>query len=577
MFGERYFATRERLSKVVDGTLGLGRDCGAGLLADQLGGVAGGGEDALQGLRRPFLFLVCGEVNAGKSSFLNGLFGAELCPTGELPLTSRVIHYRWNGESSEEEGASGILFHGRAQAFLRDFEVVDTPGTNARSGDHLPLIEDYLRRADVIFFVFPVDNPWGAGTWQLVARMPEEQLDNAAFVLQQSDLRDEGDLEVISGHMRTLAEQKTGRIPQIHTVSAKQALEARRSDPLLSHLWRKSGYAGLERFVSDRVNRNADRFKVLREVRAATQETLRMIEEHIEERTDRLDGDERFLAELENEVDARREKQAMVLSTRLIDLGGVFLRQGQLATRELGQRMAFLQSLVSLFQREKLPHTIEHNLTGAVRDSIAEQAEKDGEELVQSCRAHWETVEPRIRENLAVSPPDFERETENLAGTRDRFVERLGESAKQSVVQLKLRNILDGQLEERRRVLRRYLAAVLLVLTAAGLLGGFGLRTWALTGVGVALLALGVTWLFVKKSRRLLCRDFIERIEDLRQPFTDSLAEDYKDGVREFYLEYGGLFEIVRRRIADQKMLLEPRMKRWNNLFLEIKAIEQEL
>jgi hypothetical protein len=69
----------------------------------------------------------------------------------------------------------------------------------------------------------------------------------------------------------------------------------------------------------------------------------------------------------------------------------------------------------------------------------------------------------------------------------------------------------------------------------------------------------------------------MERIEDLRQPFADSLAEDYKDGVREFYLEYGGLFEIVRRRIANQKTLLEPRMKRWNNLFLEIKAIEQEL
>ncbi len=577
MFGERYFATRERLSKVVDATLALGRDCGAGLLADQLGGVAGGGEDALQGLRRPFLFLVCGEVNAGKSSFLNGLFGAELCQTGELPLTSRVTHYHWNGESSEGEGEGGVLFCGRAQAFLRDFEVVDTPGTNARSADHLPLVEDYLRRADIIFFVFPVDNPWGAATWQLVARMPEEQLDNAAFVLQQSDLRDEGDLEVISGHMRTLAEQKTGRTPQIHVVSAKQALQARRSDPMLSHLWRKSGYAGLERFVSERVNCNADRFTVLREVRKATQETLRMIEEHIEERTDRLDGDERFLAELENEVDARREKQATVLSARLIDLGGVFLRQGQLATRDLGHRMAFLQSLVSLFRREKLPHTIEHNLTEAVRDSIAEQAEKDGGELVQSCQAHWETVEPRIRENLAVSPPNFERETENLAGTRDRFVERLGESAKQSVAQLKLRNILDDQLEERRRVLRRYLTAVLLVLTVAGLLGGFGLRTWALTGIGTAVLVLGVTWIFVKKSRRLLCRDFIERIEDLRQPFTDSLAEDYKDGVREFYLEYGGLFEIVRRRIADQKMLLEPRMKRWNNLFLEIKAIEQEL
>ena len=99
----------------------------------------------------------------------------------------------------------------------------------------------------------------------------------------------------------------------------------------------------------------------------------------------------------------------------------------------------------------------------------------------------------------------------------------------------------------------------------------------ALGAIGVAVLFLGVAWFFVKKSRKSLCRDFMERIEDLRQPFADSLAEDYKDGVREFYLEYGGLFEIVRRRIADQRTLLKPRMKRWNNLFLEIKAIEQEL
>jgi GTPase Era involved in 16S rRNA processing len=577
MFGDRYFATRERLSQVVDGTLALGRDCGAGLLADHLDGVAGDGEDALRGLKRPFLFLVCGEVNAGKSSFLNGLFGKEFCEVGELPLTNRVTHYHWSSSEKRDEGSDGVVRLGQPHSFLRDFEVVDTPGTDSRTGDHLLMIEDYLRRADVIFFVFPVSNPWGAGTWQLVARMPEEQLGNAAFVVQQSDLKDAGDLEVISGHMRTLGEQKSGIVPEIYPVSAKQALEARRSKPMISHLWRKSGYDDLERFVSDRVNRSAARFEVLRQVRATTQETLRRIEEHIEERADRLDEDERFLAELENEVDERREKQATVLSQRLTDLGGVFLREGQLATRDLGKRMSLMQSLASLFQQEKLPHTIEKNLTKTVRDSVAEQAEKDGDELVGSCKNHWETVEPRIQENLEVSPPDFERETENLAGTRSRFVERLGDSAKQSVAQLKLRNILDGQLEERRQVLRKYLSIVLLGLTGAGLLGGLGLRLWALAAVGVAMLVLGLAWLFVKKSRKLLCRDFMERIEDLRQPFADSLAEDYKDGVREFYLEYGGLFEIVRRRIANQRTLLKPRMKRWNNLFLEIKAIEQEL
>ena len=68
----------------------------------------------------------------------------------------------------------------------------------------------------------------------------------------------------------------------------------------------------------------------------------------------------------------------------------------------------------------------------------------------------------------------------------------------------------------------------------------------------VALGLLGAGAIFAHKSRKLLWKDFVERIEDLRQPFANSLADDYKDGVREFYVEYGGLFEIVRRRIADQ-------------------------
>jgi len=577
MFGERYFATRQRLSKVLDGVLKLGRECGAELLAEDLDAVASGGEDALRELRKPFLFLVVGEVNAGKSSFFNGLFGRELCATGDLPVTKKVVHYRWGRVGAEEEGGEAWEFRSEPEGFLRDFELVDTPGTDFRTNSHLAVIEDYLRKADVIFFVFPVGNPWGAATWQLAARMPSEQLPNAAFVVQQSDLRESGDLEVIMGHMRTLGEQKTGLIPEIFPVSARMAREAKMTTPMVSHLWRKSGYAPVERFISERVNRNEERREVLREVRMATQETLRKIESHIEERTDSLDSDQRFLAELENEVDDRRESQATLLSARLADLGGVFLGQGQLATRELGRRMSFFQSLVSLFQREKLPLGIERDLTEAVKESIAEQTGRDGDELVRSCRAHWKTVEPRIRENLAVSPPDFRKETEDLAGTRERFAERLSESAKQAVAHLKLRSTLDVQMEGRRLILRRYLVIALLALTATGLLGGLGLHPWPWAGLGLAVLVLGLAAIYVKKSRKLLCRDFMERIEDLRQPFANSLAEDYKDGVREFYLEYGGLFEIVRRRIADQKLLLKPRMERWNRLFLEIKAIEQEI
>ena len=73
MFGERYFATRQKLSALVGDTRALARASGVE--------VSGFSEDSelLERLENPCLFVVCGEVNAGKSTLINGLFGEELC------------------------------------------------------------------------------------------------------------------------------------------------------------------------------------------------------------------------------------------------------------------------------------------------------------------------------------------------------------------------------------------------------------------------------------------------------------------------------------------------------------------
>ena len=571
MFGERYFATRERLAEVVLGVGQLGRECGEEIVDAATDG------SFLNHLRKPFLFVVAGEVNAGKSALINALFGQELCEVDALPKTNQVHWYRHGEKSKLTEKRPMLAEQARLLDFLRDFEVIDTPGSDATIEGNLAEIERFLPLADLLFFVFPVGNPWCAATWQLVARLPEEQLGKVAFVLQQSDLKEEADLEVILGHMKTLGEQKTGRIPEIFPVSAKLAMEAKQVNPALSHVLRKSGLPRLDYFISAKISMNPERRKILKEVSRSTQGVLKKIEGLIEERIDSLDSDQRFLAELENEVDLRREGQATALSERLRGLGDVFFRQGQMATRDLGRRMAITQSLVSLFQQEKLPSEIEKSLMEAVKEAVEKQAETDGVELVQSCRNHWETVEPRIRENLDINPPDFQQETESLGGTRKRFMRRLGRSAKQAVAQLKLRNTLDLQMDLRRMILRRYMTLFLTLFTIAGFFGGLGVAIWPWVFLTLAAGTLGVAAIYSKRSRKALCSDFMERIEDLRQPFADSLADDYKDGVREFYLEYGGLFEIVRRRIADQKLLLEPRKERWNDLFLELKAIDQEL
>ena len=196
---------------------------------------------------------------------------------------------------------------------------------------------------------------------------------------------------------------------------------------------------------------------------------------------------------------------------------------------------------------------------------------------MQNCRKHWETAVPRIEERLEQTPPDFNIDADSLSGARQRFIDRLGEASKLSVANLKIRGTLDRQMEERRTVLRYYLTIILSAIMAAGIFGGLGVSLAPWISLGVALFFLFGAALYSQKSKEILSVNFAERIDDLRQPFAESLANDYKDGIREFYMEYGGLFEIVRRRIADQKLLLKPRLERWNNLFLELKAIEQEI
>ena len=571
MFGDRYFATRQRFTDVVTRVRELGEECESDIKA-----LVEDSEYSKE-LRRPFLVVFCGETNSGKSTLINSLFGVDLCETSDRPNTEKIIRYRWGPKEKTDDSAEHVTERYLPLKLLKEFHLVDTPGSDARIPGNTEAIEKFLPLADLLFFVFPGDNPWGANTWQLVSRLPQEQLKNVIFILQQADLKSPQDTEVILGHMQKLGEQKTGEVPRIFPVSAKLAWEARQRDPLPEHLWQRSGFPPLESFVTRKVTGNFDRHRILRDIWDITQGALNRIEQGIQERRITLDSDEYFLKEIETEVHVRRDGQALAFSSKFSTLSDVFMEQGQDANMALNSQLSLVQSLFSLFRREQLPSRIEKRLIEAVKTAVEEHAAKDGEELVQNCRKHWETAVPRIEERLEQTPPDFNVDADSLSGARQQFIDKLGEASKLSVANLKIRGTLDRQMEERRTVLRYYMTIILTSIMTAGVLGGLGISLGPWIALGVAMFFLLGAGLYSQKSKKILSADFAERIDDLRQPFAESLANDYKEGVREFYVEYGALFEIVRRRIADQKLLLKPRLKRWNNLFLELKAIEQEI
>jgi replication fork clamp-binding protein CrfC len=98
--------------------------------------------DTLQGLlrdiREPLLFVVVGEVKAGKSSLLNALFGQEFAKVDVLPATDRVYIFRHGVEEKSVEVSAQLTERYLPIPFLVDF--------NARHQHHGAGASDDYRR-----------------------------------------------------------------------------------------------------------------------------------------------------------------------------------------------------------------------------------------------------------------------------------------------------------------------------------------------------------------------------------------------------------------------------------------------
>src|SRR5437588_5273764 len=149
--------------------------------------------DTLHGLltdiREPLLFVVVGEVKAGKSSLLNALFRQEFAKVDVLPATDRVYIFRYGAEEKSVEVSPQLAERYLPIAFLRDFNVVDTPGTNTMVAEHQTITENFVPRADLVPFVFSVVDPWLQSDWDLLQFLQQRWLKHDAIVHTQTALR----------------------------------------------------------------------------------------------------------------------------------------------------------------------------------------------------------------------------------------------------------------------------------------------------------------------------------------------------------------------------------------------------
>jgi predicted GTPase len=529
------------------------------------------------GLGSPFLFVVCGEVNAGKSTLINGLFGRELCRVNVLPETHRVFWYRYGNPARDVQATPMLEERYRPVEVLRDFNLIDTPGTNSVEQGHQEITERFLPSADLILFVFPVSNPWGAATWNFISSLPAETLERVVFIIQQADQREPNDIQVILGHMADLSMKRIGRVPPIFAVSGKLAYEAKRATPFAADRLKASGISVLEDFISKSVCQSPNRRNALETWRSQAASALRAVEDRIEEHTRAINHQNRFMDEVEREIDDIRETFVKRLPIHLAGVAEVFETEAVWVTKHLRRKLRAFPSIVRLFSGDRTGPEMEAVFIGRLQTTVEAVAEKDGGEVADACQDHWDDLGARVSEAMGVDLNTADPIEETLATAKKRFVTRLGRAARQGIGNLKVRNQLDKELRHRNIALKSFVFMTL-VLTTAGATCGALCVPWApVILCGLATLFLVGAILTAWVTRKSIACEFQIRLLDTCGAFASTLHSDYEEALRIVFRDYAASLANVRTHLAREKLSIEPRLRRWQELFLTLKAIEQEL
>ncbi len=230
---------RKKISAAVQQLLDLTREIGHDSLSNTI-------KDLQDRVLEPFMFVIVGEVKAGKSSFINALLETEedICKVAPSPMTDTIQQIVY-GEPIREEIINPYLkkiYH--PAKVLQDIAIVDTPGTNTIIDHHQEITERFIPGADLIVFVFEAKNPYRQSSWNFFDYIHDEWRKKIIFILQQKDLLPKEDLKVNLVGVEKQAKDKGINVPVVFAVSALMEQTGDKAG---------SGFAELRKFIQDHV------------------------------------------------------------------------------------------------------------------------------------------------------------------------------------------------------------------------------------------------------------------------------------------------------------------------------------
>lgn len=553
LLGKNYFQTREKLATVIESLAELGRE--AGIDPGRISLL----ENLLSNLEDPFLFVVVGEVNAGKSTLLNALFGEDFCTADVIPTTDRIAFFKHGQEPHEFDFSEDIVEVFRPNDFLKDFNIVDTPGTNSIESGHQEITEQFLPMADLAIFVFSVTNPWGATTWDFLDRIHHQWKKKIIFVLQQCDLRTDEEVAAILEHLQKTAHHRFGQHFPTFAVSAKQAFLAKTADGGNEELSEDSRIVGLERFISGVVESSEPRLVKLIHAWRASCYILGEIREKLGAASEIIRADDELLSELEPASQTQQERSLKKCEPLFEAFDQSFMAAGLQAEPLLDSEFRILAALLPQKKSaEEIEGLIFATTMKAVRRSVgagANAVEEDVQHL-------WERVSEEMQQHFNLELSVGEDGSPDWKASHQRIQDRVESATADALRDLALKDELARLFARRSQAIWGFIFSAILAVLGGVILSMLSLNPWNAVAFGLAaiFLTLGA---FVGARSVKKTRDFYTRvIEEHREMVAERQRKAFADATGEFYRDFVKLFDPLREVCRKHRSKYEPQLER---------------
>jgi len=262
----------------------------------------------------PYMFVIVGEVKAGKSSFINALLDTkkEICKVAASPMTDTIQQIVYGEKESIVDISPYLKRITQPVEILKEIAIVDTPGTNTIIDHHQEITEKFIPASDLIVFVFESKNPYRQSSWEFFDYIKEEWRKKIIFILQQKDLMKGDDLTTNLNGVKDQAMKKGIPGPNVFAVSALQEINGEKEE---------SGFKKVREYIYENITGGkAPYLKLINNAETALTINDKIFKGVII-RKEQYEADERFRADIRDTLDhqeGKTKRQVNVLVENLI-------------------------------------------------------------------------------------------------------------------------------------------------------------------------------------------------------------------------------------------------------------------